>query len=91
MPVAFIHVDCDLYSSTKTIFSLLSDRIVPGTIILFDEYFNYPNWQQHEYKALQEFVDTKNIKYRIWHSLGSKWLSALNQWNRLNVIPAEYQ
>ena len=26
-PVAFIHVDCDLYSSTRTIFQLLGDRI----------------------------------------------------------------
>jgi hypothetical protein len=63
-PVAFIHVDCDLYSSTKTIFGLLGDRMVPGTIILFDEYFNYPNWEQHEYKALQEFVKQRGITYR---------------------------
>jgi hypothetical protein len=63
-PVAFIHVDCDLYSSTKTIFELLGDRMVPGTIILFDEYFNYPNWEQHEYKALQEFVKARGISYR---------------------------
>ena len=62
-PVAFIHVDCDLYSSTKTIFDLLADRMVPGTIILFDEYFNYPNWEQHEYRALQEFVKTRGITY----------------------------
>ena len=63
-PVAFIHVDCDLYSSTRTIFTLLADRIVPGTIILFDEYFNYPNWEQHEYKAFQEFVTAKSVSYR---------------------------
>jgi hypothetical protein len=62
-PVAFIHVDCDLYSSTKTIFELLGDRMVPGTIILFDEYFNYPNWEQHEFKALQEFVKARDITY----------------------------
>jgi Methyltransferase domain len=43
--VAFIHVDCNVYSSTHTLLSLLADRIVPGTIILFDEYFNYPNWE----------------------------------------------
>ena len=63
-PVAFIHVDCDLYSSTRTIFTLLANRIVPGTIILFDEYFNYPNWEQHEYKAFQEFVTAKSVSYR---------------------------
>ena len=62
-PVAYVHIDCDLYSSTKTIFKFLADRIVPGTVIVFDEYFNYPNWQQHEYKAFQEFVAEYAIKY----------------------------
>ncbi len=62
-PVAFMHVDCDLYSSTKTVFKLTASRLVPGTVILFDEYFNYPNWEQHEFKAFQEFVTEHGIKY----------------------------
>ena len=62
-PVAFIHVDCDLYSSTKTIFDHLGDRLQVGTIILFDEYFNYPNWRNHEFKAFQEFVAGHKIRY----------------------------
>jgi hypothetical protein len=63
-PVAFIHIDCDLYSSTQTILTLLADRCVAGTIILFDEYFNYPNWEVHEYKAFQEFATKYAVKYR---------------------------
>jgi hypothetical protein len=55
-PVALLHVDCDLYSSTATIFEHLGARIVPGTVIVFDEYFNYPSWQVHEHKAFQEFL-----------------------------------
>ena len=62
-PVAFLHIDCDLYSSTQTIFNLLSDRIVPGTVILFDEYFNFPNWENHEFKAFKEFVAKRAVKY----------------------------
>jgi hypothetical protein len=42
-PVAFIHIDCDIYTSTRTIFTLLAERIVSGTVIVFDEDFNYPN------------------------------------------------
>jgi hypothetical protein len=61
--IAFVHVDCDLYSSTKTIFTLLAERLVPGTVILFDEYFNYPNWEHHEFKAFQEFVAERGVKY----------------------------
>jgi predicted O-methyltransferase YrrM len=54
-PVAFIHIDCDLYSSTKDALFLLAPRIQPGTIIAFDEYHNYPLWREHEHKALVEF------------------------------------
>lgn len=60
---AFIHVDCDLYSSTKTIFDNLYDRITKDTIIVFDEYYNYNNWKEHEYKAFQEFCKKYDVSY----------------------------
>jgi len=62
--VSFIHVDCDLYSSTKTIFDCLGPRIRPGTVIVFDEYFNYFGWKEGEFKAFQEFVLKERIKYQ---------------------------
>ena len=55
-PVAFLHVDCDLYSSARCVLSALADRIVPGTIILFDEFYNYVGWEHGEYKAFSEFI-----------------------------------
>jgi Methyltransferase domain len=61
--VAFLHIDCDLYSSTRTIFDLLGDQIGPGTIIVFDEYFNYPQWRQHEFLAFQEFIVRRCLRY----------------------------
>jgi hypothetical protein len=63
-PFAFMHIDYDLFSSTKTIFDLLSDRIVRGTVILFDEYFNYPNWENGEYLAFQQFSTNYQRAYR---------------------------
>lgn len=62
-PVAFLHVDCDLYSSTVTIFAALGPRLQPGAVILFDEYYNFPRWQQHEFKAFQEFVTSSGLRY----------------------------
>lgn len=62
-PVAFMHIDCDLYSSTVDILQNLADRMQPGTVIVFDEYFNYPNWERHEFKAWQEFVAKHRIAY----------------------------
>lgn len=63
-PVAFLHIDCDLYSSTKTVFQFLGDRIGSGTVIVFNEYFNYPGWQHHEFKAFQELVAERALRYR---------------------------
>ena len=54
--IGFMHVDCDLYSSTRTIFDLLEPRLGPGAVIVFDEYFNFPNWKEGEHKAFQEFL-----------------------------------
>ena len=54
--LGFLHVDCDLYSSCKTIFELMESRLVPGTVIVFDEFFNYPQWEDGEFKAFQEFL-----------------------------------
>lgn len=62
-PVAFLHVDCDLYSSTQTILAQLGGRLRPGTVIAFDEYLNYPGWQQHEHKAFGEFIASTQRAY----------------------------
>jgi predicted O-methyltransferase YrrM len=62
-PVALLHIDCDLYSSTKTVFNLLKERIRPGTVIVFDEYFNYPGWKKHEFLAFQEFITEHNLAF----------------------------
>jgi hypothetical protein len=62
-PVALLHVDCDLYSSTVTILNNLRHQIVPGTVIVFDEYINYPGWQLDEFRAWQEYVKKHKIQY----------------------------
>jgi predicted O-methyltransferase YrrM len=63
-PVAFLHIDCDLYSSSVLIFKSLKGRIRSGTVIVFDEYFNYPGWKQHEHKAFQEFIAETELAFR---------------------------
>jgi hypothetical protein len=62
-PFAFCHLDADLYSSTKTVFDHLGDWFVPGTIVLFDEYFGYYGWQHHEHKAFMEFLDRTGLSF----------------------------
>ncbi|MEO6082823.1 MAG: class I SAM-dependent methyltransferase [Umezawaea sp.] len=62
-PVTFLHVDCDLYSSTKTVLDLVGPRLVPGSVVVFDEYFNFPGWEQHEHKAWLEYVEKSGIEF----------------------------
>jgi hypothetical protein len=62
-PIDFVHIDCDLYSSTRTVLNLIRHRLRPGTVLSFDEYFNYPGWQQHEHKAWIEFAERTGLKF----------------------------
>lgn len=61
--IGLLHIDCDIYSSTATIFRECEGRILPGTIIVFDEYFNYHGWRLHEYKAFMEFIDKTKLDF----------------------------
>ena len=55
-PIRFAHIDCDLYSSTASIFAELGPRVVPGTVIVFDEYLINEAWREDEFKAFQEAI-----------------------------------
>jgi hypothetical protein len=61
--LAFLHVDCDLYESARTVLFGLADRMRPGTVVVFDEFLNYPSWQDHEYRAFTEFVAAFGVTF----------------------------
>jgi len=62
---SFINIDCDTYEATSTILNLIGpERIVSGTMILFDEYFGFHGWEDHEFKAWQEYCNKNSVKYR---------------------------
>lgn len=64
-PASLIHVDCDLYSSTKLALDESLPVIVPGTLILFDDFTGYHGYEKHEHKAFFDFVEQNNIKFEI--------------------------
>ncbi|MEM1369153.1 MAG: class I SAM-dependent methyltransferase [Cyanobacteria bacterium P01_H01_bin.15] len=61
--VDLLHIDCDIYSSTRTVLDALSDRIVPGSVVVFDELFYYPGRENHEAKALHEWAIATGAKF----------------------------
>ncbi|MBV8965281.1 MAG: class I SAM-dependent methyltransferase [Mycobacteriaceae bacterium] len=55
-PIAFVHLDADLYSSTVTVLDLVGERLAPDAVLVLDEFFNYPGWQLHEFRAWHDFI-----------------------------------
>lgn len=66
-PVSFLHLDADLYSSTTLVLEQVGPRLVEGTVVLFDEYLNFPGWQEHEHRAWTEHVARTGLQ---WEYLG---------------------
>lgn len=63
--VSFIHIDCDLYSSTKCIFDILKPHMDTDCVVIFDELVNYPGFDGDtgELKAFYEFITENNVDY----------------------------
>lgn len=73
LPLAFANIDCDLYTSTYDILEAMQSRIIPGTVIIFDEYLCHPTWRQDEFRAWRECCKRFGWQYEyLGFSLGTK-------------------
>lgn len=63
-PVDFLHVDADLYSSAVTVLAHVGPWLRPGSVVIFDEFFNYPGWEEHEARAWWEYTAAHDVSYR---------------------------
>lgn len=70
-PIRFLHIDCDLYSSTQTVLQELGPCLAGDAVLLFDDFLAYPGYQDHEIKAFLEHVRTQSWQYQL---LGSVFL-----------------
>ena len=77
---SFIHIDADLYSSTKCIFDNLKDYLDDGCVIVFDELVNYPGFDgdNGELRAFYEFVMENKVEYT--------WIGANNASEQVAVV-----
>lgn len=75
--VGLLHIDCDLYSSTRTALQLAMDEIYRtppnrwhGLIIVFDEWFGYYGCEKFEQQAWRDFVEDGPQEHISWSVLG---------------------
>jgi len=62
---SIINFDADLYSSTLCALNYSKSVIDKDTILIFDEFITNTNWEQDEYKALNEFCSNNNLSYEV--------------------------
>ena len=65
--ISFMHIDCDLYSSTKHILNITRPFLDKECVIVFDELVNYPGFdgETGELKAIYEYILENNLKENI--------------------------
>ncbi len=64
--IAFIHLDADIYESTKTALEYCHPYFQEGTIAQFDEIHGVKsNTRMHEFKAFSEYIKKYNVEYEI--------------------------
>ena len=60
-----LNFDADLYSSTSCALENSKSVIDDASVLVFDELIVNENWEQDEYKAVQEFCHKFNLKYDV--------------------------
>ena len=63
--ISFLHLDADLYSSTKFIFDCLKTYLDENCVVVFDELVNYPGFdgENGELRAFYEFINENTVDY----------------------------
>ncbi len=62
--IRFINIDCDTYESSLFALEQFIPHFKPGSLLLFDEFIGFPNWQNGECRAWHEISKKHNIKFR---------------------------
>lgn len=61
--IDLVHIDCDIYSSARTVFQNFGPWLRPGTVMLFDELVNYMEFPENEFLAFYEFLRESGLDF----------------------------
>lgn len=73
--IGLVHLDADLYSSTRTILQHLpwEDLRRAHTVFVFDEWHGYDGAELHEQRAWREHADATGIRWEVIGSSFQQW------------------
>lgn len=71
--IGLLHIDCDLYSSTKTVFDTIGHLLMPGCVICFDEFHGFDTAALHEQRAWVEFQQSSGVEYVVLGHSSEQW------------------
>ena len=60
-PVSMVHIDVPYYESNVFILEHVLPHMAAHSIVVFDEYYGYPSYEDHEFKAWSEIRERLNV------------------------------
>lgn len=76
--ISFVHFDMDLYNPTFFALKQMHNYFVNGSILVFDDFYNLPGWENYSFKALLDYINLHNIEFEPLSTVGwiDGWASA---------------
>ena len=64
-PLAFVHVDCDLYSSAKDALDAVGHLLRPGAVVVVDDFLAHETWLDDEKRAWDEARERFGLRAEV--------------------------
>lgn len=76
--ISFVHFDMDLYNPTFFALKQMHNYFTNGSILVFDDFYNLPGWENYSFKALLDYINLHNIEFEPLSTVGwiDGWASA---------------
>jgi len=58
-----VNIDTDTKSPAKEILTRIREHLIPGSVVMFDEFHGYYGWKMGEWAAFQEFLSETPISF----------------------------
>lgn len=67
--VGLFHIDCDMYASTVTVLDSIGPYLLPGVLVVFDEFHGFEDDESGdvpgEQRAWREFVEAHDVEWDV--------------------------